>query len=208
MTSGFLRRSDRIDADRFSFPQRRAKMNKEIIVAVYGNSLLGPMLQRRDLAAGDVPTAQSPLSLAAEGTAGTGCAEEQGSSASLFGGEPDHGTTVYNRSVESRGHVVTVRVAQGDRPSVVNILDRHRPIDIDERVASSGSSTRPRRPPRDAEDYQGLLEQPPRRADAVEGKGEERLQLAEERPMLASVWSTGAPPASRGSSSNSRSSRM
>jgi uncharacterized protein (TIGR02271 family) len=56
----------------------------------------------------------------------------------LFGGEPDHDTAFYDRSVESGSHVVTVKVSEQQVATVTNILERHNPIDIDERAASYG----------------------------------------------------------------------
>jgi uncharacterized protein (TIGR02271 family) len=55
----------------------------------------------------------------------------------LFGGEPEraHDTTVYNRSLEGGATVVTVQVEEPYVTKVITILERHVPIDIDERSA-------------------------------------------------------------------------
>ena len=65
-------------------------------------------------------------------------ARGQGFWSSLFGGEPDHDTAVYDRSLESGSSVVTVRVPGEHVDGVTRILERHHPIDIDERAASFG----------------------------------------------------------------------
>lgn len=58
--------------------------------------------------------------------------------ASLFGGEPDHDTTVYDRSVTGGANAVTVKVADAHVSKVMDILEQHHPIDIDERAGSYG----------------------------------------------------------------------
>jgi uncharacterized protein (TIGR02271 family) len=67
---------------------------------------------------------------------------EQGFWASLFGGEPEyeHDTTVYNRSLESGSTVVSVKASELHVAQAMEILERHNPIDIDERAASYGVS--------------------------------------------------------------------
>ena len=54
----------------------------------------------------------------------------------LFGGEPDHGTAAYDRTIESGGTVVTVRPTAAQLNEVVMILEGHHPIDMDERDAA------------------------------------------------------------------------
>lgn len=63
---------------------------------------------------------------------------EQGFWSSLFGGEPDHDTSIYDRSVESGSTVVTVKVADNDFDRVSAILEKHDPVDMDERAAGYG----------------------------------------------------------------------
>ena len=65
-------------------------------------------------------------------------AEKPGLWASLFGGEPDHDTAVYSQSVQSGSSVVTVKAPDQYVASVVSILERHNPIDIDERASTYG----------------------------------------------------------------------
>ena len=60
--------------------------------------------------------------------------------ATLFGGEPEHDTSVYDRSVSSGSTAVTVKVAEEHVAHVTDILERHNPIDLDERAGSYGLS--------------------------------------------------------------------
>ena len=59
---------------------------------------------------------------------------------SLFGGEPDHDTAVYDRSVTSGSTAVTVKIGDAHAEKVTQILEQHNPIDIDERADSYGLS--------------------------------------------------------------------
>jgi uncharacterized protein (TIGR02271 family) len=117
-------------------------MNEEIIVAVYDTEA------NADAAVRDLETAHVPPE-AISRHAGTGSApggtassansvRGQGFWSSLLGGEPDHDTAVYDRSLESGSSVVTVRVPGEHVDGVTRILERHDPIDIDERAASFG----------------------------------------------------------------------
>ncbi len=74
-------------------------------------------------------TAATPTARTTEGT---------GFWASLFGGEPDHDTTVYDRSVSSGSNAVSVKVPDEHVAAVMDILERHNPIDIDERAGTYG----------------------------------------------------------------------
>jgi uncharacterized protein (TIGR02271 family) len=67
---------------------------------------------------------------------------EKGFWASLFGGEPEyeHDTAVYDRSLESGSIIVTVKAPAEHLNQVMDILERHNPIDIDERASSYGLS--------------------------------------------------------------------
>jgi uncharacterized protein (TIGR02271 family) len=113
-------------------------MNEEIIVAVYDTKA------HADAAVRDLETAHVPPA-AISRHAGTGSVSSAGNSgrgqgfwSSLFGGEPDSDTAVYDRSLESGSSVVTVRVPGEHVDGVTRILERHDPIDIDERAASFG----------------------------------------------------------------------
>jgi uncharacterized protein (TIGR02271 family) len=115
-------------------------MTNETIVAIYDSSEQAA-LAVRDLEAAGVSS--SAISKHADGglTAGsttTTSHREQGFWASLFGGEPEHDTAVYNRSLESGSTVVTVKVPEHHLTRVMDILERHDPIDIDERAMGYG----------------------------------------------------------------------
>src|ERR1700738_4565013 len=110
-------------------------MNEEIIVAVYGTEAHADAAVR-DLEAAHVPP--TAITRHAGGPAASGNPAGQGFWSSLFGGEPDHDTSVYDRSLESGSSVVTVRVPDEHVDRVTEILERHHPIDIDERAASFG----------------------------------------------------------------------
>src|SRR5690242_17671798 len=117
-------------------------MNEEIIVAVYDTEAHAAAAVR-DLEAAHVPPeaiSRHAGTGSMSGSAGSGAnaAGGQGFWSSLFGGEPDHDTAVYDRSLESGSSVVTVRVPDEHVDGVTRILARHQPIDIDERAASLG----------------------------------------------------------------------
>ena len=153
-------------------------MTDETIVAVYDTAA------HADAAVQDLQAANVPSSAITRHPSGTGITAEStrrepGFWSSLFGGEPDHDTAVYDRSVESGSHVVSVRVPETHVSSVVSILERHNPIDIDERAAgyglgAVGTTTTTTREPL------GTATGTPARDTALQG-GEERLQLAEEQ---------------------------
>ena len=64
--------------------------------------------------------------------------ESQGFWSSLFGGEPDHDTTVYDRSVQAGSTAVSVTTSEDHVEKAMSILEQHNPIDIDERAGSYG----------------------------------------------------------------------
>ena len=115
-------------------------MTEETIVAMYDTPAHAEAAIR-DLKAADVPpTAIS--SHAQGGTAGgmtSPPAREPGFWANLFGGESAD-SAVYDRSVASGSTVVTVKVPEQHKSRVVEILERHDPIDFDDRAASYGAA--------------------------------------------------------------------
>ena len=72
------------------------------------------------------------------GMASTQPAREKGFWSSLFGGETDTDSAVYDRSLESGSSVVTVRSPDEHVTRLMEILESHNPIDIDERTAGYG----------------------------------------------------------------------
>ena len=67
---------------------------------------------------------------------------EEGFWASLFGAEPEypHDSAVYDRSLKDGSTVVTVKAPEQYLTQVMDILERHNPVDIDERAATYGVS--------------------------------------------------------------------
>jgi uncharacterized protein (TIGR02271 family) len=123
-------------------------MTDETIVAVY-DSAEHAALAVRDLEAAGVPSAAITQHAKGGFTTGssmttTAPAREEGFWASLFGSGPgyEHETSVYDRSLEAGSTVVTVKAPEQHLTQVTDILERHNPIDIDERAATySGSQT-------------------------------------------------------------------
>lgn len=120
-------------------------MNQQTIVAVYDTAA------HADAAVRDLEIAQVPASAISRhtrddmmpeaGASPTGApVREKGFWNSLFGGEPDHDTTVYDRSLESGSTVVAVKVLEQHFDRISAILEQHDPIDIDERAASYGTT--------------------------------------------------------------------
>ena len=117
-------------------------MNEEIIVAVYDTEV------HADAAVRDLETAHVPPEAisrhastgSASGAAGSDSNTGRGPGfwSSLLGGEPDHDTAVYDRSLESGSSVVIVRVPDQHVNRVTEILERHDPIDIDRPASRIG----------------------------------------------------------------------
>ncbi len=115
-------------------------MSEETIVAMYDTAAHADAAIR-DLKAADVPS-NAISSHAQGGTSGattTGPAREPGFWSNLFGGESTD-SAVYDRSVASGSTVVTVKVPEQHKSRVVEILERHNPIDFDDRAASYGTT--------------------------------------------------------------------
>jgi uncharacterized protein (TIGR02271 family) len=119
-------------------------MTEQTIVAVYDRRADADAAVR-DLAAANVPSqAISRHERGTETTTETAAPREEGFWASLFGSQPDHDTSVYERSIENGSSVVTVRVSSDQVDHVSSILETHNPIDIEERSAqytTSGAAT-------------------------------------------------------------------
>jgi uncharacterized protein (TIGR02271 family) len=118
-------------------------MTDETIVAVY-DSPEHAALAVRDLEAAGVPSAaisqHANGGVTTTGTTPGTPVREQGFWASLFGGEPayEHDTAVYDRSLQGGSTIVTVKAGEQHLAQVMDILERHNPIDMDERAASYG----------------------------------------------------------------------
>ena len=122
-------------------------MTEETIVAVYDTAAHADAAVR-DLEAAHVPSSaisrHAATTDAATGTAAQP-AREPGFWSSLFGGQPDHDTAVYDHSMSGGSTVVTVRVPAEHFDSVSAILEQHNPVDMEERsagyAATSGATT-------------------------------------------------------------------
>ncbi len=125
-------------------------MADETIVAVYDTAAHAEAAIR-DLRAANVPEGaiDQHAGTTTTGTATTGMAtgstynpaapvRERGFWSSLFGGETEDDTAVYDRSLHSGSTVVTVKVPEMHVARVMEILESHHPVDIDERAASYG----------------------------------------------------------------------
>jgi len=118
-------------------------MTNETVVAVFDTAEHASRVVQ-DLEAAGVPssdiTQHASSGLTTGSTTSTTPVREKGFWASLFGGEPEyeHDTAVYDRSLESGSTVVTVKTSEQYLTHVVDILERHNPIDIDERATGYG----------------------------------------------------------------------
>jgi uncharacterized protein (TIGR02271 family) len=124
-------------------------MNEETIVAIFDRPEQADDAVR-DLIAAEVPeSAISRHDRAARGSAATDEGtdieppREGGFWSRLFGGERDYDPAVYDRSVEAGSTVISVRVSGGQVTLVSEILERHHPIDIDERASGYGLARAP-----------------------------------------------------------------
>jgi uncharacterized protein (TIGR02271 family) len=148
-------------------------MTEQTIAAVYDTAAHADAAVR-DLKAANVPSAA--ISIHAQGagsdtTTTAAPAHEPGFWASLFGGESSD-TTAYARSVESGSTVVTVKAPEQYLAQVGEILERHDPIDFDERAASYGTTQTTKTTATAAPAM------PPKAATAANG---DTIQLAEEQ---------------------------
>jgi len=159
-------------------------MNEETIVAMFDNAA------QADRAVQDLDAAHVPSNAVSRHPSSTGDAatnsREPGFWSNLFGGEPDHDTAVYDRIVATGSHMVAVRVPQEHVTGVLAILERHNPVDIDERAKSyglgapgAGAGTTVGQPADAAR-----LGATGARTDTAAGTGGETLQLAEEQLVV------------------------
>lgn len=115
-------------------------MTDENIVAVYETAEHAG-LAVRDLEAAGIPSSaiiqHSSESLSTSSNAAAPV-HEKGFWASLFGDEDHYESSVYKRSMESGSTVVTVRATEQHLTRVMDILEQHNPVDIDERATAYG----------------------------------------------------------------------
>ncbi len=113
-------------------------MTEENVVAVY-DSAAHAEAAVHDLHAANVPAGAITSHAATAGTAGAP-AREPGFWGKLLGGEPDHDTSVYDRSLDCGSTIVTVRAPAEHVESVSRILEMHEPIDINQRATGYGAT--------------------------------------------------------------------
>ncbi len=130
-------------------------MTNETVVAIYDNVAAVEAACAALTAAG---ISQHEISWTHPGASAP---REQGFWSRLFGGEPDHDTSVYDRSLETGSQVLTVNAPTGSVEQVVAILEQHDPVDIEDHAAGLG---------------QGGTSN-----DTLYGSGEAVLPLAEEQ---------------------------
>ena len=123
-------------------PRSMTMEHEETIVAVYDTPAHAE-LAINDLRAANVPEAAISSHAGQYSADATGGApvREKGFWTTLFGGETDDDEHVYEQSAQGGSSVVAVRTPVHDIDSVVEILERHNPVNLDERAASYGAST-------------------------------------------------------------------
>lgn len=114
-------------------------MNHETIVAVYDTPQHAAAAVQDLLDAG-VPASEIQQHRQDDAAAMAGQQAphpRQGFWASLFGGEPDrhYDADVYDRSIAGGGAVVSVQAVGADIHRLTEVLERHHPVDIDDRGA-------------------------------------------------------------------------
>ena len=160
-------------------------MNDEKIVAVYDTPAHAELAIQDIIASGVPESAISKHSGSLDATPTTTTADdvepvrEKGFWATLFGGEPNYDIAVYDRSLENGSTVVTVQAPEDDIKRILEILDSHDPIDIDERAASYGlmPAASLNEPVVDQTSGRGV-------ATPAAATGDETLRLAEERVVI------------------------
>ncbi|MGI4792524.1 MAG: YsnF/AvaK domain-containing protein, partial [Janthinobacterium lividum] len=119
-------------------------MSMETIVAVFDTAAHAAAAVQ-DLESAGVPSnaiTQHSASTNAGSTTTTAPAPEKGFWASLFGAEPEQGSdiAVYDRSMQSGSTIVSVKAPEQSLTQVMEILERHNPVNIDERAATYAST--------------------------------------------------------------------
>ena len=118
-------------------------MTDETVVAVYDTASHAEAAIASLKNAG-VPEAAITMHAAGGSMTGTGTTpaaapvREPGFWSKVFGGEPDHDTAVYDRSMAAGATVVSVQAPASHLTTVMELLESHGPIDIDERAAGYG----------------------------------------------------------------------
>lgn len=122
--------------------EKDVPMSNEMIVAIYDTPAHAGMAAS-DLRQAGVPEAAIEVHAGKISAANTGhiaAPREPGFWSSLFGGTPDHDVGVYERSVDNGASVISVRTPDAYVTRVLEILESHAPIDIDERAIELGQA--------------------------------------------------------------------
>lgn len=116
-------------------------MSDETIVAIY-DTPAHALLAAADLRQAGVPDDAISIHTGSidPDHAGKSAPREQGFWGRLFGGSPDHDTSVYERSASDGASVLTVKTPDKYVARVMEIVESHEPIDIDERAMSYSAS--------------------------------------------------------------------
>jgi uncharacterized protein (TIGR02271 family) len=120
-------------------------MSEDTIVAVYDTPAHAE-LAASDLKIAGIPAASISLHRAADTptvTAALHPDREHGFWTSLFGGEPGRDADIYESSMAEGSTIITVRVPEAHVDQVIQILESHHPIDIDERGAGHAPAQSP-----------------------------------------------------------------
>ena len=155
-------------------------MSDETIVAIYDTPAHAE-LAAADLREAGIPESAISVHAGTIPASNTGMTadtmpREQGFWSSLFGGEPDHDTSVYDRSVSDGASIVTVKTPEAHVTRVTDILESHNPIDIDDRATTYGTSQTAALPSATGAPVTATT---PLAAAASDNTG--KIQLAEER---------------------------
>ena len=112
-------------------------MSDETIVAIY-DTPAHAQLAAADLREAGIPDHAIKVHSGAISpgatTATAPAPREHGFWTNLFGGQPDHDISIYESSVNNGASVVTVQAPQAQSAQILQILESHDPVDIDERA--------------------------------------------------------------------------
>ncbi len=117
-------------------------MTDETIVAIFETTPQADAavtgLHAANIPADAISQHASPSAVADGPAATPGPARDPGFWSGLLGGEPDHGTAVYDHGILGGGTVVAVKAPAAHVTQILAILEQHNPVDIDEQVVGSG----------------------------------------------------------------------
>ena len=115
---------------------KASSMTDETIVAVY-DAPESASLAVQDLVSSGI--SRSAITEHANTTeASAPAVREPGFWSRLFGGEPEYDTALYDRSLDTGSTVISVVATEIQAADVVTILEKHHPVDMDERASSYG----------------------------------------------------------------------